>query len=143
MDKETLLKWIACILAGGAWLALVLLKMAPVDPFISFLQATLLGLGVHGLTISGTQPVVPKVTVLPPTVPPAQGGFISTDVLWLLFLLCIVGAMVLSGCTTTSGVLDNRVACAVAHDKGFFISEYGPVGVAATIADQDRKVICP
>lgn len=52
--------------------------------------------------------------------------------------------VLLSGCATfgLDGKLDNRVVCTVAKDKAFVVSEYGPVGISSTIADQDRAVIC-
>ncbi len=55
-------------------------------------------------------------------------------------------ATLLSGCVTIPGLegkLDNRVACTAARDKAFVVSEYGPVGVASTIAKADADVICP
>jgi hypothetical protein len=54
----------------------------------------------------------------------------------------ILVLLALAGCAGLDGKLENRVACTAAKDKAFFVSEYGPVGVAATIADADRAVIC-
>lgn len=49
----------------------------------------------------------------------------------------------LPGCATFDGaVLENRLACTVAGDKLFVISQYGPVGITSVIADQDRKKVC-
>jgi hypothetical protein len=55
------------------------------------------------------------------------------------YILVLV-AVLLSGCSAT--LLDNRVACTVAKDKLFMVSEWGPVGIAATIAEADRAAIC-
>lgn len=46
----------------------------------------------------------------------------------------------LAGCSAVN--LDNRVTCTVAKDKAFFVSEWGPVGVSATISEADRAAIC-
>jgi hypothetical protein len=46
----------------------------------------------------------------------------------------------LAGCSTVN--LDNRVTCTVAKDKAFFVSEWGPLGVSATISEADRAAIC-
>lgn len=54
----------------------------------------------------------------------------------------ILLSLTLTGCATLEGRLDNRVVCTVAKDKAFVVSEYGPVGIAATIAEKDRAVIC-
>jgi hypothetical protein len=49
----------------------------------------------------------------------------------------------LSGCLATfDGKLENRLACTVAGDKLMVISEYGPIGISATISEKDRAVIC-
>jgi len=62
----------------------------------------------------------------------------------LLALAALAACAASSGCVgTMSGVtLDNRVVCTAAGDKAFVVSEWGPVGVSAQIADQDRAVIC-
>ena len=57
-------------------------------------------------------------------------------------LLIALAALALSGCGTLDGKLQNRLACSVAKDKLFIVSEYGPVGIASTIADADRAVVC-
>ena len=56
----------------------------------------------------------------------------------------ILATLALSGCATLSldGKLENRVACTVAKDKAFTVSEYGPVGITGKIADRDAAVIC-
>lgn len=56
------------------------------------------------------------------------------------FILAIIFVASLSGCATT--IFDNRIACTLAKDKAFFVSEYGQIGIASTIADTDRAVIC-
>jgi hypothetical protein len=49
----------------------------------------------------------------------------------------------LSGCLATfDGALENRVACTVAKDAAFVVSQYGPVGITGKIAESDRAVIC-
>jgi hypothetical protein len=56
--------------------------------------------------------------------------------------LLLLAAAVLAGCGTLDGKLENRVACTAAKDAAFVVSLWGPVGISATIADQDRAVIC-
>lgn len=51
-------------------------------------------------------------------------------------------AAFLSGCSSLSINLDNRVTCTAAKDKAFVVSQYGGVGIASTIAEADRAVIC-
>lgn len=58
-----------------------------------------------------------------------------------LMSLMLLG-MLVSGCAFDSKLLENRVSCTVAKDKAFVISQYGPVGIASTIAEQDKNVIC-
>jgi hypothetical protein len=49
----------------------------------------------------------------------------------------------LSGCLATlDGTMENRLACTVAGDKLFVVSEYGPIGISNKIADADRAVVC-
>ena len=57
-------------------------------------------------------------------------------------LAILAMALLLSACGTLDGKLDNRVVCTVAKDKAFVVSEYGPVGLANTISNKDREVIC-
>lgn len=57
-------------------------------------------------------------------------------------LIISIILLAVSGCSSVSGILENRVSCAVAKDKAFFVSEYGPLGIAATISDKDSAVIC-
>lgn len=54
----------------------------------------------------------------------------------------ILVLLALAGCAGLDGKLENRVACTVAGDKLYAISEYGPVGISATMSDKDRAVIC-
>lgn len=57
--------------------------------------------------------------------------------------LILTITVMLAGCNATlSGNLENRLACTVAGDKLFVVSEYGPVGVASQIADKDREKVC-
>lgn len=50
--------------------------------------------------------------------------------------------MLLAGCGTLDGKLDNRLACTVAGDKLYALSEYGPISVGSRISDVDRRVVC-
>jgi hypothetical protein len=57
--------------------------------------------------------------------------------------LSLLSIPLLSGCLATfDGKLENRLACTVAGDKLMVISEYGPIGISATISEKDRAVIC-
>lgn len=56
--------------------------------------------------------------------------------------LSILLLVALTGCGTLDGKLQNRLACAVAGDQLFVISEYGPIGISSKISDKDRAVIC-
>lgn len=56
--------------------------------------------------------------------------------------LIAIAAVALSGCSTLDGKMDNRLACTVAGDMLYAISEYGPVGISAKISDKDRAVVC-
>ena len=56
--------------------------------------------------------------------------------------LSILILVFLAGCSTLKGKLENRVSCTVGKDKAFVVSEYGPLGVASTIAEIDRQAIC-
>ena len=57
------------------------------------------------------------------------------------YFLSLMTAILLTGCSLTSE-LENRIACTVAKDELFVISQYGPVGIASKIAKQDREVVC-
>ena len=57
---------------------------------------------------------------------------------YFLSLMILLG---LTGCSLT-GQLENRLACSLAKDKLFVVSEYGPVGVATVISEKDRQVVC-
>lgn len=56
--------------------------------------------------------------------------------------LLVALATTLGGCATLEGRMDNRLACTLAKDKAYLVSEYGPVGVSATISAKDAAVIC-
>ena len=56
--------------------------------------------------------------------------------------LAILLTLALTGCAFDGALLDNRLACTVAKDKLYVVSNYGPVGIASTIADADAKVVC-
>lgn len=57
-------------------------------------------------------------------------------------ILTLLTGLALSGCATTSGVLDNRLACTVAKDELYIVSLYGPIGVASKISAKDQAVVC-
>lgn len=57
-------------------------------------------------------------------------------------ILIALFAVLASGCASLDGKLENRLACSVAKDKLYAISEYGPVGLSATLSDKDRAVVC-
>lgn len=48
----------------------------------------------------------------------------------------------LAGCSTVGGTFDNRLTCALAGDKAYVASLYGPIGVTAEIAKADAAVVC-
>lgn len=52
--------------------------------------------------------------------------------------LLLAALLLLTGCVT----MDNRVACTVAMDKAFFISQYGGLGISSEIAEADAEAIC-
>lgn len=57
--------------------------------------------------------------------------------------LIILATLALAGCASLDGLtLDNRVTCTAARDKAFSVSQWGPVGITAQIADADAKAIC-
>ena len=60
----------------------------------------------------------------------------------LIIIAALVSLGALSGCATKPHFLDNRVVCTVAQDKAFAVSQWGPVGISAEIAEADTKVIC-
>jgi hypothetical protein len=47
-----------------------------------------------------------------------------------------------AGCASMEGQRDNRLACSVAGDKLYAVSEYGPIGISSRISDQDRQAVC-
>jgi hypothetical protein len=58
-------------------------------------------------------------------------------------LLILPLLALLSGCLASlDGAMENRLACTVAGDSLFMISEYGPVGISAKISEKDRAVVC-
>lgn len=58
-----------------------------------------------------------------------------------LFALTIL-ALTLSACGTLDGKFENRLACAVAKDKAYVVSEYGSVGISSTISSKDAIIVC-
>jgi hypothetical protein len=59
-------------------------------------------------------------------------------------LALLAATILLAGCGTFSGItFENRVACTVAKDKAYVVSEYGGwVGISSKLADQDREYVC-
>jgi hypothetical protein len=56
--------------------------------------------------------------------------------------LLLFALLALSGCSTLTGQFENRLACSLANDELFIVSKYGPLGIASTISDKDRVVVC-
>lgn len=55
----------------------------------------------------------------------------------------VILAMLLSGCASLEGQLENRLACTAAKDSMFVVSMYGKwVGLATVVADRDRPMDC-
>jgi hypothetical protein len=50
-------------------------------------------------------------------------------------------AVVLTGCGSVK-MLENRAVCTVDGKEAHTVSKYGPLGIAARIADADAAVIC-
>jgi hypothetical protein len=59
-------------------------------------------------------------------------------------LITLAVLAMLTGCGTFNGLtFENRVACTVARDKAFLVSEWGGrIGITGEIAEADRAVIC-
>jgi hypothetical protein len=57
------------------------------------------------------------------------------------FILLIATILLLAGCSNIPG-LENRMSCTLAGDKALFVSQYGPLGISSTVADQDRAAVC-
>jgi len=58
-------------------------------------------------------------------------------------LILLLASLSLVGCATSRPTfLENRVVCTVAKDKAFVVSQWGPVGVTATLSEKDQAVIC-
>lgn len=60
----------------------------------------------------------------------------------LLVAVCSWLILLLGGCGSLEGKFENRIACTLAKDKAFVVSEYGPLGISSVIAEQDRKEVC-
>jgi uncharacterized protein YceK len=61
------------------------------------------------------------------------------------FLIFLVASVSLAGCGSISlnpQALENRVACTVARDTAFGVSQYGPVGITSQLAKTDTEVLC-
>lgn len=54
----------------------------------------------------------------------------------------VFATVLLCGCATKPGRLDNRLTCTLAGDKAFVVSLYGPIGVTAEISKADSAVVC-
>lgn len=48
--------------------------------------------------------------------------------------------LLMSGCSTLAGKLDNRVSCTLAGDKMLYSSMYGPIGITSEVAAADAKL---
>lgn len=57
-----------------------------------------------------------------------------------LFLFSFVGCSAIPG---VEGTFENVLSCAVAGDKAYVNSEYGPVSVGTRLRDADTIAICP
>lgn len=53
-------------------------------------------------------------------------------------LTMMAGAVLLAGCVT----LENRLACSLDRSEAYFISKYGPLGLASTIGEADSAHAC-
>lgn len=55
----------------------------------------------------------------------------------------VFAAASLSGCLATfDGQMDNNLACTVAKDKLFVVSEWGPVSIGTKIRKADTVAVC-
>jgi hypothetical protein len=60
-----------------------------------------------------------------------------------LILVAAIATPLLSGCLATfEGQIDNNLACTVARDKLFMVSEWGPVGISTKIRKADTEAVC-
>lgn len=57
-------------------------------------------------------------------------------------LISLAVLAMLSGCSSLDGILANRIACTIAKDKAYVVSAYGALGIASTVDDADRAIIC-
>lgn len=57
--------------------------------------------------------------------------------------LIAILAAALAGCSSVSPNFENRLACTVAGDKLFVVSQYGVIGISSVVADADRRAVCP
>lgn len=60
-------------------------------------------------------------------------------------LVCML--IMLGGCSTIEGAtgmtFDNRIACSVAGDAAFVVSQYGGrIGISSPVSELDRPYIC-
>jgi len=56
-------------------------------------------------------------------------------------VIILAAAALLAGCSS-SRWLENRVVCTVDGREAHAISKWGPVGIAARVADADARVLC-
>ena len=56
----------------------------------------------------------------------------------------ILVLLALTGCATFDGMsFENRLACSVAKDKLYGVSEWGGrIGIASTFSEADRAAVC-
>ena len=56
--------------------------------------------------------------------------------------MILVAALALAGCSSSARLLENRVVCTVDGSESHVVSKWGPVGIAARVADADAEVLC-
>lgn len=61
----------------------------------------------------------------------------------MLLTLIAISLVPLSGCTSFNPeMFENRASCAIAGDKAFVNSMYGPVGITSVISPKDTVHMC-
>ena len=53
-----------------------------------------------------------------------------------------LAAALLSGCASTAGMLENRVACTPSGDTPFIVSLWGFFGIATKVSEKDAASVC-
>lgn len=57
-------------------------------------------------------------------------------------LLLLAAALALTGCSSLSKTLANRVACTADGQRAVVASMYGPIGVASYVDPDDAAALC-